>query len=226
MNTQRTILTNEPILSGQLKYRTDVPGAKQRKALEKRGIGVMGLALDEMILTGAMVGSAGLFAAVSVPWDSVLMPEKARIMDELTAIEEANSNFHLRYKKWPHEMTDGSGAHNAAALVTTRAMRFPYSNMSQFKAPLKDVPFDMKGKRISLRHGYGSGGRILQQPSDNPAYRMKVTFENMPLSKVREMDIVIDQESNLDRGRLQVDVRNGRVDMVFYANSTLTASRY
>ena len=192
-------------------------------------VGNLGLAVDEAILAGAMIGSAGMLAAVAVPWDQVLpMSAEQKMANELVVLEEANASFYQHYRKWPTEMTDGSSTHNAAVLVTRRALRYPFRNMESFAAMLADMPFDIENRKVSLRHAYGSGGTIEQERSDRPGYRMKIVYRNMPSTDIAALDKLIDENDDLYGGRLQaMRGRSGGMDMVYYANpyEGSTASR-
>jgi hypothetical protein len=184
----------------------------------KKGIKTLGIAVDEAILAAAMVGSVGLFAAVSMPWEAIFSSASSRMLNELEAIEVANVSFRQQYHRWPYEMTDGSFANNASVLVTRRALKAPYRNMSGYAPVLGDMVYDISGREVELKHAYGAGGRIVQMPSDQKGYHMKIVYEDMPLSKVKEIDQEIDAVEDLSAGRLQADVRRGRVFMVYYAN--------
>jgi hypothetical protein len=184
----------------------------------KKELKTLGLAVDEAILAAAMVGSVGLFAAVSMPWEAILRSANSRMLNELETIEAANASFRQQYHRWPYEMTDGSHANNASVLATRRALKAPYRNMSGYVPVLNDMVYDISGREVELKHAYGAGGRIVQMPSDLKGYQMKVVYEDMPLSKVKEMDQEIDAAADLNGGRLRADVRRGRVFMVYYAN--------
>lgn len=178
-----------------------------------------GLAIDEAILVSAMIGSVGLFAAVSIPWDQINLGGFNAVVSELEAIEAANADFYSQYRRWPHQLTNGSWANNAAVLVTKNALTGPYQDNANFAPLLRDVPFEATAEGMTLRHGYGQGGRILQGPSDKEGYAMKVVFENVPMSRIRGIDEAVDGAVDPGAGRLQVEARIGGVtDMVYYAN--------
>ncbi len=178
-----------------------------------------GLAIDEAILVSAMIGSVGLFAAVSVPWDQLNLGGTASVISELQAIEAANASFYAQYRRWPHEMTDGSWASNAAALVTKNALTGAYQQNANYAPLLENVPFEATSQGMTLRHSYGEGGRIVQGPTQKEGYVMKVVFENVPMSRISAIDEAVDGAINPDAGRLQVEARIGGItDMVYYAN--------
>ena len=118
-------------------------------------------------------------------------------------------------------MTNGNGRENAAALVSRQALRYPYRSRRGYKPVLNDIPFDISGRKIELRHAYSAGGVIHQVASDIEGYKMKVIYKNMPLEKVRQLDIEMDGKADLANGRIRAYKRDGKLDMVFYSNPTI-----
>ena len=177
-----------------------------------------GLALDEAILATAMMGSMGVFTAVAVPWDEVFPSANLQILSQLEEIEQANTKFFATHNRWPYEMTNGAPHNNVAALVTQDALRFPFSNVSNYRVLLKDVPFDVARDGIRLRHSYGEGGTITQQKAKSSNYNMEVVLLDVPQSVVEQLDEEIDGKITPTRGRIQSRIVGNRVDLVYLAN--------
>ncbi|MFZ2620083.1 MAG: hypothetical protein WAX89_04340 [Alphaproteobacteria bacterium] len=185
-----------------------------------------GWAADEAILIGAMMGSVGIFAAVAIPWDTALENMGFTELNDLAAIERANEKFYQTYGQWPTQASNGTPLGNAAVLTTGNAMA-DRTLRTRFKPMTERFPFDMSSGRPELRHSMGRGGRIWQETSDNPSYRMKVVFENVPYSQAAAMDKDIDNtstEADFDTGRLQATVHDGVMNMVYYANPVASAT--
>ncbi len=179
---------------------------------------ILGLAGDEIVLVTAMVGSAGAFLSVVVPWEAVFTSSSDRAVNYLTQIEQANETFYDLYRKWPYQMTNGAAANNAAALVTKNALAYPHNHMENYKKVLEDGTFDITSKGIELRHSFGQGGRILQKKSKSRFYRMDVVFENMPYEEAKAMDKKIDGKESPNNGRVKLRFHNGQVDVIFKSN--------
>lgn len=184
------------------------------------------MAKDEAILVAAMVGSVGTFGAVSMPWDAVLngvnlVGGQPALVTELDQIEKANTEFYRTYNRWPYEMTNGSWAHNAAALVTKQALRYPFSYMDKYDSLLTNVAYNVSANGVALRHAYGKGGRILQRPvTEASPYHMEVVFEDVPLSTAKVVDTQVDGGYDPDHGRVRMEFENGKVHLIYRANSS------
>lgn len=184
-----------------------------------------GLALDEAILATAMVGSMGVFGVAVVPWDTVFSSEYDQVVSQLEQIEQANIDFYATHNRWTYQMTNGADHNNAAALVTQQALRFPFSNVSNYTPLLNDIPYDIQASGITLRHSYGEGGVIGQRKSSNRGYEMEVVLQDVPYSILEALDIEIDGTANLNAGRIQRQISGKRLDLVYYANPKTIASR-
>ena len=177
-----------------------------------------GLATDEAILATIMVASLGAFVFVNVPWNSMFSASN-RIANSLEQIEIANAEFHSRHNMWPHQTTTGDWKMNVSALVSQKAMRYPYNTMISFKNYISEMA--PKYSQNGVRHDFGQGGAVLQHPiSIHGQEYIEVILENVPLDDARKLDIKMDGEYNPDTGRvtLQFDEKNELATVHYRAN--------
>lgn len=159
-----------------------------------------GLAADEAILASIMVASLGAFVFVNVPWGSILS-NSSRLAESLEQIEIANNEFHERHRMWPHQTTSGDWKMNVNALVSPKAMRYPYNTMSSFKNYIYDL--SPKFSENGVRHDFGEGGAILQRPiSIHGDEYIEIILEQVPVEDARTIDKKIDGEYNPQKGRV------------------------
>lgn len=167
-----------------------------------------GIATDEAILASIMVASLGAFVFVNVPWDSMFSTAN-RLVTNLESIETANNEFYERHRLWPHQTTTGDWRMNVNALVSPKAMRYPYNNMVSFKNYLSEM--SPKYTENGVRHDFGEGGSVLQRPiSVHGKEYIEIILENVPLTDARKLDNKIDGEYNPDTGRVTLKFDEAR----------------
>ena len=177
-----------------------------------------GLGVDEAILSIAMVTSLGAFVAINVPWGN-FFSASSQMQGELQQIETANREFYSRHQIWPHQTTNGDWKRNVSALVSTRAMRYPYNTMTSFKNLLPDFKTD--AKMAEVRHAFGKGGAIMQRPvSFQGKEYIEIILENVPISDARDLDEKIDGAYDPDNGQMYLvfDKDKITVDVHYRAN--------
>ncbi len=183
------------------------------KTLNKRNAGI---AIDEAILVTVMVGSLGTFGAVALPWQSVLGTSVgAEGANELAVIETANQNFYDLYGKWPYEMTNGQSLNNVVVLMNRQVLKYPYSQIEDYKAVLKDMPIETTSRGLVVRHSLGSGRVLQRQAPRSSGYAMEVVFEGVPLEMAEGIDLKVDGERSNSKGRVQL-IRKGKTAHVVY----------
>jgi len=174
-----------------------------RKNILKQLRNQLGVAMDEAVLVAAMVASLGALVATNVPWGT-LFNESSQIIEDISLIETANSEFYQRHRLWPHQTTNGDWKMNVAALATPGAMRYPYSSMRSFKNLVPSFSaVGTKGETTALRHNFGDGGNISQRPvSFKGQEYIEIIFESIPLADARRLDMNVDGVYDPDNGRV------------------------
>lgn len=177
-----------------------------------------GLAADEAVLATAMVASLGAFLVVNVPWGNMFSAADA-IQEQLQVIEQANAEFHERHRLWPHQTTSGDWRMNVSALVSPKAMRYPYNSMTSFKNYLSDIS---KGYNPNgVRHDYGEGGSVMQRAVSYQGQNyIEVILEGVPLAEAKSLDTKIDGSYDPDNGRVYMifSEESDTVDLHYRAN--------
>ena len=195
-------------------------GRSKMRTLFKKIKNQTGMAADEAVLATAMVASLGAFLVVNVPWDG-MFSMSSKMQEELLVLEQANSEFYSRHTMWPHETTSGDWRQNVSALVSPKAMKYPYNSMTSFKNYISDMSlsYDPNG----VRHDYGNGGTVMQRPI---AYKgnefIEIIMEKVPLADARKLDAAIDGSYDPDNGRIYLvfdEASKGKmVDLHYRAN--------
>lgn len=174
-----------------------------------------GLAADEAVLATAMVASLGAFLVVNVPWGNMFSGAEA-MQEKLHMVEQANAEFHERHRLWPHQTTSGDWRMNISALVSPKAMRYPYNSMTSFKNYLDDISKSYSPNGV--RHEYGEGGHIMQRAV---SYRgenyIEIILQGVPLAEAKGLDSKIDGKYDPD---------NGKVYMIFSEESETVDVHY
>lgn len=188
--------------------------------------GTHGLAFDEALVIGGMVGSLAVMGAVSVSWGDVYTGTFAKhetLLTEISTISDANARFHERFQLWPHQTTNGDWAANAAALADKSAMRFPYNNMLSTAVVLPSAKTDPRSR--ALVHTIGEGGRILQREvTANGSRYLEIIFENIPVDIAKQVDEKIDGSYTPTTGDVSLEVTgksNKNVNLHYLANRIL-----
>ncbi|MFT7144997.1 MAG: hypothetical protein ACI8QY_001055 [bacterium] len=196
-------------------YRT---GRRRMRNLVKVIKNQTGLAVDEAILATAMVASLGAFVVVNVPWQ-IMFSASTQMQEELTTLETANTEFYQRHRLWPHQTTSGDWRMNASALVSPKAMRYPYNSMTSFKNYISDMSKSYSANGV--RHEYGIGGAVMQRPVSYKGHEyIEIILEGVPLADARKLDASIDGDYNPDAGRVYLvfDETENVVDLHYRAN--------
>tara|TARA_R110000868_G_scaffold262401_2_gene521121 strand:- start:101355 stop:101963 length:609 start_codon:yes stop_codon:yes gene_type:complete len=177
-----------------------------------------GLAADEAILATAMVASLGAFVVVNVPWEG-MFNASSKMQEKLVTLEQANAEFYERHRMWPHQTTSGDWRMNVSALVSPRAMRYPYNSMTSFKNYISEMSKEYNANGV--RHEYGVGGVVMQRPvSYQGAEYIEIILEGVPLADARKLDETIDGSYDPDAGRVYFvfDEAENVVDLHYRAN--------
>ena len=181
-----------------------------------------GVAVDELILATTMVAGIGTFTVAAMNWDSFSVSSTSIVHDQMVSqlkqVEEANYNFYVTHRMWPHQTTDGDWANNASALVTPSVMRYPYRAMTTFNNLLPN--FTVRGRNYNLRHGFGKGGNVMQRPIKTAEGTfIEVIFENIPFEDAKKIDAKIDGKYNPTAGRVMLEFsENEKVSLHYLAN--------
>jgi hypothetical protein len=174
-----------------------------------------GLAADEAVLATAMVASLGAFLVVNIPWGNMFSASEA-MKEKLQMVEQANAEFHERHRLWPHQTTSGDWRMNVSALVSPKAMRYPYNSMTSFKNYLDDISKSYSPNGV--RHDYGEGGHIMQRAvSYQGKEYIEIILQGVPLVEAKGLDTKIDGEYDPD---------NGKVYMIFSEESEVVDLHY
>jgi hypothetical protein len=181
----------------------------------------LGLAADEFILSAIMLSSVSAFIVVNIPWNSLTAsPEK--LVESLQNIEQANSEFYRLHRVWPHETTNGDWKSNINALISPRAMRYPYNNLSQFKNHISEL--SMSYNENGVRHEFGLGGYVLQRPITKAGDTyLEVILEDVPVAEATQLDRKLDGEFDPSKGRVTMDksTNNDGLTTVYYKANIL-----
>lgn len=177
-----------------------------------------GLAADEAVLATAMVASLGAFLVVNVPWGNMFSAAED-MQEQIKIVEQANAEFYERHRLWPHQTTSGDWRMNVSALVSPKAMRYPYNSMTSFKNYLNDISKAYNPNGVI--HSYGEGGHIMQRPvSFKGEEYIEIIMQGVPLAEAKSLDTAIDGEYDPDNGKVYMifSEETDTVDLHYRAN--------